>query len=97
MHVLVLAVDDDLLVDRRAQERYLHPADELEPVGVQLLHMADRRLDKLVGLVVLLHESLHDVGKLTVLVDVLQVHLGLFLERLSRVAEHEKPPFEKQL
>ena len=97
LHILSLAVNDDLLVDGLAHECDLHPAHELEPLGVELLHVADRRLHELVWLVVLLHEGLDYVEELAVLVDVLKVHLGRFVEGLRRVAEHEEAAVEKLL
>jgi hypothetical protein len=88
LHTHVGSIDDDSFVKGLRRNHIFHSSDELELVFVELLDVADS--GGAVGrfLVVFLEKSADYFRELAVLVNMLQMHGRLFLERLRRLAKH---------
>ena len=79
MNLTIFAINDNLFVEGFRRYDVLHPPHELESISVYLLNMAYSGLTNSALLVVLLYKGIHNFIEIE-FVNVLHVHVGLFLE-----------------
>ena len=88
LHTHVGSINDDSFVKGLRRNYIFHSSDELKLVFIELLDVADSCGAVGGFLVIFLKKSTDHFRKLAVLVNMLQMHGRLFLERLRRLAKH---------